>query len=110
MTQLVKCDKSPFTYLVISGLTRNPVFMRSWIPACAGMTVKECKEALDALHQRSPARASGRKILKFAVMSELSDLPALGSSGFLGRIAHRDEGDQFIVLLYPKDLLCLVVI
>jgi len=47
---LVSCDKSPFKYFVIPGLTRNPVFLRSSILACAGRTSKVFKEALDAVH------------------------------------------------------------
>jgi len=37
---LVYCVKSPFTLIVIPGLTRNPVFP-IWIPAFAGMTASE---------------------------------------------------------------------
>jgi hypothetical protein len=32
--------QSPFTVIVLPGLTRNPVFL-SWIPAFAGMTASE---------------------------------------------------------------------
>ena len=37
---LVECPISPFTVIVIPGLTRNPVFL-CWIPAFAGMTTSE---------------------------------------------------------------------
>ena len=37
---LMYCVKSPFTLIVIPGLTRNPVFL-NWIPAFAGMTALE---------------------------------------------------------------------
>jgi ATP-dependent Zn protease len=40
LDRLVYCVKSPFTLIVIPGLTRNPVFP-GWIPAFAGMTVSE---------------------------------------------------------------------
>jgi len=37
---LVQCVESPFTLIVIPGLTRNPVLL-GWIPAFAGMTAPE---------------------------------------------------------------------
>jgi hypothetical protein len=40
LVELVYCVKSPFTLIVIPGLTRNPVFP-GWISAFAGMTASE---------------------------------------------------------------------
>jgi hypothetical protein len=65
-TLLVYCVKSPFTLIVIPGLTRNPVFL-SWIPAFAGMTASE-------LMQRSVGSTTLDKIVYSTLLFKKSSI------------------------------------